>query len=183
MATRPRTSMALALLPTLGVLAAGPEAFARPASGATGADSEWGRALESAARADRETRVAEAEAHPAGGDAVYLARASRRRSGTARRMLVWRSSEHERIVTDLRWSRQRDALAFATRNRRGAMTLVVVLIDGFPGGHVMTWPIPEPRHPTSLPVEPTVSWLGRGRVGFGRSEVSPDVVASWQVRQ
>jgi hypothetical protein len=136
--------------------------------------------------------VAEALAHPAGGDAVYLARpaatggapraTARPRGGRRARQLLWRSSDDERIVTEVRWSRQRDALAFATRDRRGAMTLVVVLV-GVPGGHVMTWPIPSPLHPTSIAEAPSVTWLGRERVAFGRSEARPDVVASWRVRK
>ncbi len=150
------------------------------------------------ARADRSPiLVAEAvaRAHPGGGEAVYLmaqGRAARRprqvvrragRRGRERGTILWRSSEHEHIVTDLRWSRRRDALAFATRDGRGAMTLVVVLVGGAPDGHVMKWPIPTPTRASSGPSTPTVTWLGRDRVGFGRSRVRPDVVASWRVLQ
>ena len=150
------------------------------------------------ARADRAPVVvaeAVARAHPGGGEAVYLlseGKAKRRRGrflgpagrrGHQRATVLWRSSEHEHIVTDLRWSRRRDALAFATRDHRGAMTLVVVLVGGTPDGHVMKWPIPAVRRASSVPSTPTVTWLGRDRVGFGRTELRPDVVASWRVLQ
>jgi len=85
-----------------------------------------------------------------------------------------------KIITEISWSKRRDALAFATTNRSGAIKLVVVLIGGELDGHVMTWPIP-PRDRARA--RPTVTWLGRRRVAFGRSELRPEVVASWSVRQ
>jgi hypothetical protein len=113
--------------------------------------------------------------HPCGGDAVYLGK----RVGARR--LVWRApSRHERIITDLSWSKRRDALAFATSNRTGWIKLVVVLVGGDLDGHTMTWPLPRR---TSRPARPTVTWLGQRRVAFGRSELRPEVVASWSVRQ
>jgi len=120
-------------------------------------------------------RRAVASAHPTGGDAVYLGR----RSGMRR--LIWRApSRHERVITEVTWSKHHDGLAFATKNRRGAINLVVVLIGGDLDGHTMSWPIPRRSIERT---RPTVTWLGTQRVAFGHSEVRPDVVASWSVRQ
>jgi hypothetical protein len=128
------------------------------------------------AEAEHKTRPAAIGRYrPTGADAVYLGR----RVGSRR--LVWRSpSRHERIITRVRWSKRRDALAFATANRKGWVKLVVVLVGGDLDGHTMTWPVPRRAHKAS---HPTVTWLGRRRVAFGRTEVRPDVVASWSVRQ
>jgi hypothetical protein len=118
----------------------------------------------------RAVRKAVARAHPTGGDAVY-----------AGRRLLWRGhSKREQVVSKIRWSRTRDALAFATTDRLGVLKLVVVLVGGDTDGHVMTWPIPVSSAPSATP---TVTWLGQRRVAFGRSQVRPDVVASWRVRQ
>ena len=123
-----------------------------------------------AAAESRAARKVVARAHPAGGDAVYVSR-----------RLLWRGdSKREQVVSDIRWSRSRDAVAFATTDRLGVLKLVVVLVGGNTDGHVMSWPIPVASTPSATP---TVTWLGRRRVAFGRSEVRPDVVASWRVRQ
>ncbi len=120
-------------------------------------------------------RVAVAGAHPSGTDAVYLG------ERVGKRRLVWRApSRHVRIITEVAWSKRRDALAFAITNRLGAIRLVVVLIGGDLDGHVMSWPIPSRDRARA---HPTVTWLGSRRVAFGRSELRPEVVASWSVRQ
>ncbi len=92
---------------------------------------------------------------------------------------LWRGEPGERVISAAVWSKTRDAVAFATRARNGAVTLVVVLVGGDSHGHTMRWPIPpraESRGSAS------VTWLGRRRVAFGRSTLRPTVVASWRVR-
>jgi len=60
------------------------------------------------------------------------------------------------------------------------MELIVVLLGGVADLYTMTWMLPDPRG--SAP-EPTVTWLGKERVGFGYSPVRPDVIASWKLRE
>ncbi len=94
---------------------------------------------------------------------------------------VWRAKRRgERVITPVLSSRQRGAVAFATRTRRGSVTLIVVLVDKAVRGHVMTWVIPRRTHKRG---RANVMWLGRSKVGFGYSPVRPVVVASWRVRQ
>jgi hypothetical protein len=96
------------------------------------------------------------------------------------RRLVWRASNrHVRVVSRVRWSRSRHALAFVTRNRRGAVTLEVVLMRGHTRGHNMSWPIPARL--SRFRRAPSVTWLNERRVAFGRSAIRPDLVASWRV--
>ena len=98
------------------------------------------------------------------------------------RRAIWRGrSTRQRVISNVRWSRSRDAVAFAARGRFGAATLVVVLVGGGVDGHVMRFPVPARARPRAG--RTSVMWLGRRRVGLGRSPVQPDMVASWRVRQ
>jgi hypothetical protein len=65
------------------------------------------------------------------------------------------------------WSPRGDAVAFASRDRTGHPSLVVLLAHGPP----LTWRLPEPAR--------AVAWLGPTRVGAGPSELTPRMVASW----
>lgn len=119
--------------------------------------------------AEADSRVRVAAVTTGGSSAVYY--------GGQR---VWRARRRgERVITNVLSSTRRGAVAFATRSRRGRVTLVVVLVAPDVRGHVMTWPIPRR---TRRRGRPTVMWLGTRKVGFGYSAVRPAVVASWRVR-
>lgn len=96
------------------------------------------------------------------------------------RKAVWRAkSRHTKIITAVRWSRSRDAVAFATRTRRGAVTVKVVLLRGHARGHALSWPVPHRLG--NVRKRASVTWIGKRKVAFGRSAVRPDLVASWRL--
>lgn len=104
-------------------------------------------------------------------DAVYI--------GDAR---VWSGDRGERVISTIKLSKRRDAVAFAARTRTGAVSLVVVLVGGDANGHTMRFPVPgkarRPHHNGS----PTVTWMGKHRVAYGPGELVPTMVASWKLR-
>jgi hypothetical protein len=118
------------------------------------------------ALAERSTRVSRRSR----ADAVYVG---------GRKM--WAGERGERVVSKVRWSKRRDAVAFAVRGRVGGDQLVVVLVGGEVEGHTMRWAVPDPSRKRG-PRRPTVTWMGKARVAYGADEVRPTVVASWTVR-
>lgn len=91
--------------------------------------------------------------------------------------VLWRSPRAgTRVVSDLVWSRARDAVAFATRDRAGSTRLVVVMVGGDVHGQAVSWAVPARALRASRPV---IVWLDARRVVLGASELQPAVVASW----
>jgi hypothetical protein len=82
------------------------------------------------------------------------------------------------VTSPLVWSASGDAVAFATRDPRGACTLVVVLVDGQGPHTTMQWPVPQHARPARA-----IQWLGASRVGVGPAELDLKAVASWKVAQ
>lgn len=76
------------------------------------------------------------------------------------------------------WSRGRQAVAFATRSRRGRLILRVAVIGGRYRGTLLSWRLRGWRLPGPL----SVMWLGHRRIGLGQSPVRPMLVASWRLR-
>ena len=94
--------------------------------------------------------------------------------------VVWCAPDADtRVVTQIVWSPDRHAIAFATERGRRETTLEVVLIGGGADRHSVSWPIPERVRRARGRNAPAVTWLGPRRVGFGYSEVRPALVASW----
>ncbi len=94
---------------------------------------------------------------------------------------VWSGDRGERVISDIELSKRRDAVAFAARTRTGIVTLVVVLVGGDTDGHTMRFPVPG-RARRARRGSPTVTWIGKRRVGYGPSELVPTMVASWKLR-
>lgn len=113
----------------------------------------------------KSSRVVEVRARPKGGEAVWI-------DGR----IAWPDAGAKlapQITSDLVWSKTGDAVAFTAREKTGAGTLVVVLIDEI-GSIPITWPIPTGVSARS------VFWLGPQRVGAGPKELDPKIVASWK---
>ncbi len=104
------------------------------------------------------------------------------RSGDAARAgarVVWCGSGKQRLATDVVWSKGRHAVAFATRTPKGTVTLRVAMVRGPFRGTLLSWPLTQVRRSR----EPlSVMWLGRDRVGVGRDQIRPLLVASWRLR-
>ena len=90
--------------------------------------------------------------------------------------VVWCGS---RRVSEVVWSRSRQAVAFATRDRRG-LALHVAFVGGLGAGTLLTWPA---TLELSKGQRPEVTWLSHNRVAMGRTIVRPQLVASWNLRQ
>lgn len=84
------------------------------------------------------------------------------------------------IVSGIMESDRAGAIAFAIQTPGEGTTLIVVLLGDESNLVTMTWAVPKPR---GKRVEPTVTWLGKQRVGFGYSPVRPDVIATWKIRE
>lgn len=120
------------------------------------------------AHADEATRVH----HDARADGVY--------AGDRR---LWVGRRGERVVSDVRWSRQRDAVAFVTWGSVGGAQLVVVVVRGPGRGQALRWWIPVRGSWSRRPARrATVTWLGRSRVAYAPGGLRPTLVASWTVR-
>lgn len=118
------------------------------------------------------------------GHAVGQARVGRVHGGNCPRgdvayaggQVVWCGYGAQRLATKLVWSKGRHAVAFATRGPRG-VTLRVAMMHGRFSGTLLSWPLEVRRNDARA-----VMWLGRDRVGVGRSAVRPLLVASWRLR-
>jgi hypothetical protein len=110
-------------------------------------------------------RVAEVRKRAKGGEAVWVdGRIGWPEAG---------SKLAPTIASDVVWSKKGDAVAFVGRERGGASTLVVVLVDdGAPVA--ITWAIPSGL------VTRAVFWLGPQRVGAGPKDLDPKIVATWK---
>ncbi len=110
-------------------------------------------------------RVAEVRKRAKGGEAVWIdGRIGWPEAG---------SKLTPQIASEVVWSKRGDAVAFIGRERSGAATLVVVLVDEL-GPIAITWPIPSGVSARA------VFWLGPQRVAAGPEDLEPKIVASWK---
>jgi hypothetical protein len=94
--------------------------------------------------------------------------------------LVWCGVGRQDVATEVVWSKRRDSVAFATRGPRGRVTLRVAVLHGQFKGTLLSWPIMGLRRVRRGPL--AVMWLGKERVGLGRNQVRPMLVASYRLR-
>ena len=114
-------------------------------------------------------RVAEVRPRARGGEALWVSQ-----------RLSWPDARHgaAQVVSAVVWSERSDALAFAARDQRGVVSLVVVLVDGEAAPAALAWPVPA----SALPLA-AITWLGADRVGAGPAPLAPTVVASWRTSE
>ena len=94
------------------------------------------------------------------------------------RKRVWRAKRRgDRVVTPVKWSKSRSAIAFAHRDGKGLLRLTVVFVGGTAKGQKLSWNLPLIRLP-----RPNIHWISKNKVGLGKDPLRPQIVASWRVR-